>query len=100
MLVNALAAKHLVLREDSKLCQMYIEGCKDAWTLEQIVHRMCQMKYLYDYCHMDECCDEAYKEQKEEKQAGYWPDRTVMEQAEMIALEKYGNYPLAWPWLL
>lgn len=98
-LVNALKEYNLNLRNDSKLCNGYIDGTIEDWTIKQIVHRMCQMKYLYDYCNMDECCAEAYEEQQEEYRAGYFPDCTVFEQAELIALDRYGKYPDVWPWL-
>jgi hypothetical protein len=101
-LVKALDEYGLKLRNDSKLCNGYIDGSIKDWSIDGIVERMCQMKYLYDYCNMDECYDEAYEEQQEEYEAGYYPDCSVFEQAEMIALEKYGNkgkYPEEWPWL-
>lgn len=89
----------LTLRNDSKLCTGYINGTIKDLTCKQIAVRMCQMKYLYDYCHMNDCCEEAYESQQEEYRAGYLPDCTVFEQAELIALHKYGNYPNVWPWL-
>lgn len=98
-LVKALKDYGLTLRNDSKLCNGYIDGTIKDWSINQIVQRMCQMKYLYDYCNMDECCQDAYEEQQEELRAGYFPDCTVFEQAELIALKRYGNYPAVWPWL-
>lgn len=101
-LVTALTAVGLELRQDSKLCQGYIDGTIKDWDLPSIVRRMCQMKYLYDYCHMDECYDEAETEQDEEYRAGYFPDQSTFDLAEMIALRKYGRngqYPTSWPWL-
>lgn len=104
LLINALQQKGLELRKDSTLCKQYIKGDKDVlkeWTLEKVVDRMCKMKYLYDYCHMNDMFDEAYKEQKEEKEQGFYPDCSVSELAEMKALEKYSNnkFPQQWPWL-
>lgn len=98
-LTNALENIGLVLRNDSKLCQMYIDGKTDD--LDNVVRRMCEMKYLYDYCHMDECKDIAYKEHCDEIKAGYYPDFSVSEIAERIALKKYSNgkYPINWPWM-
>jgi hypothetical protein len=105
---EALAEYGLELRDDSNLCDNYIDGeikegdGEDDWSLDQIVHRMCQMKYLYDYCNMSHCCDKAYRRQEEEKREGFWPDCSVFEEGEMIALEKYGEnggYPKVWPWL-
>lgn len=98
-LVSELKKYGLVLRNDSKLCTGFIDGTITDWTVEEITERMCQMKYLYDYCNMNECYQEAYEEQQEEFNAGYIPDCTVFEQAELIALDRYGNYPTIWPWL-
>ena len=63
---------------------------------------MCEMKYLYEYCHMDECRQIAYEEYLAEKNDGYYPDMSVSDRAEMIALDKYSNgkYPEIFPWLV
>lgn len=98
-LAKAMDEYGLQLREDSKLCNGYINGTINDWTIDEIVERMCQMKYLYDYCDMNDCCEQAYEEQQDEYRAGYFPDCTVFEQAEMIALKKHGKYPDQWPWL-
>jgi len=97
-LINALENAGLELRSDSKLCDKYIDGnIKD---LLGVVKRMCQMKYLYEYCHMDECRDLAYQDQNDDWEAGYKPDCSVSEMAELIALDKYSNkkYPDKFPW--
>jgi hypothetical protein len=98
-LINALNNMGLELRNDSKLCSKYIDG--EIKDLQGVVKRMCQMKYLYDYCHMDECRDIAYEQYCDELNAGYFPDCSVSDQAEDIALRKYSNgkYPENWPWL-
>jgi len=49
----------LTLRNDSKLCAGYINGTIKDWTVKKIVHRMCEMKYLYEYCKIDNFMDEA-----------------------------------------
>lgn len=61
---------------------------------------MCEMKYLFEYCHMDDCKQEAYEEYIEELNAGYFLDCSVFERAEEIALNKYSNgyYPAIFPW--
>ena len=101
-LINALREAGLELRNDSKLCAKYISGEIKGGDKElpNIVNRMCQMKYLYDYCHMNECQDIAYEQHCEELKAGYFPDCSVSEMAELIALEKYSNnkYPTVFPW--
>ena len=99
-LIKELSKVKLKLRNDSILCNNYIEG-SSAYNLKEIILRMCQMKYLYDYCHMDKCKDIAYQEQQDEIRAGYYPDCSVHDQAEDIALKKYskGKYPDVFPWL-
>ena len=84
----------LELRSDSALCQQYISGISEH-SLEYIVRRMSEMKYLFEYCHMDECRDIAYEEHCDELKAGYFPDCSVFDRAEEIALQKYSNglYP-------
>ena len=98
-LIKALNVMGLELRSDSNLCKKYIDG--DVKDLQGVVKRMCQMKYLYDYCHMDECREIAYEQQCDELNAGYFPDCSVSDQAEGIALRKYSNgkYPDNWPWI-
>jgi len=98
-LVEALQAAGLELRADSKLCQLYIEGKTD--NLTQIVRRMGEMRYLYEYCHMDECRDEAYNQMREERKEFGYCDWSVQDKAEQIALRKYspgGRYTDVFPW--
>jgi hypothetical protein len=49
---------------------------------------------------MDDCKSEAYEEYQEELRAGYYPDCSVFDRAEDIALTKYskGRYPHIYPW--
>ena len=99
-LINALSNYKLNIRNDSQLCKNYIDGSNE-YTIKEIVQRMCQMKYLYDYCHMNDCKDIAYESYTEELKAGYYPDMNVSEHAELIALSKYSNnkYPDIFPWM-
>jgi hypothetical protein len=99
-LINELNKVGLSLRGDSVLCQDYIYG-NDSEDLEWIVSRMCQMKYLFEYCNMNECKNEAYEEYRNIRAMGLYPDFKVFERAEDIALEKYSNgkYPKVFPWL-
>ncbi len=98
-LIKALNEAGLELRSDSQLCKKYINGDKDN-SLDEVVLRMCQMKYLYDYCHMEKCKDIAYEEYKDDYRYGYYPDGSVHDRAESIALKKYSNsrYPDVFPW--
>lgn len=89
----------LELRNDSKLCTGYINGTIKDWSVDQIVERMCQMKYLFDYCNMNHYLEKAHREQREELKAGYFPDCSAFDHAEWMALNKYGKYPQNWPWI-
>ena len=99
-LISELSKVKLELRNDSVLCKQYIDG-NSKYDLEDIIERMCQMKYLFEYCHMDECKDIAYEKHQEEFSAGYFPDCSVFDEAEYIALKKYSNgkYQVVFPWL-
>lgn len=96
-LVNELHKVGVNFRDDSILCQKYIQGSKEH-SLKFIIKRMCQMKYLFDYCKMDKCKDEVYKNHKN-KYGCYYPGK-IFEYAEIMALEKYSNgkYPDVYPW--
>jgi len=89
----------LVLRDDSVLCRKYMDGLDIR--LEEVVRRMCEMRYLYEYCHMEECKDIAYREYREELDAGFIPDMCVSDAAEHMALRLYseGGYPEVFPWM-
>lgn len=55
-LVAALQAAGVPFRSDSQFSEMYIES-KRGVTLDRVVRRMSEIKYLYDYCHMKEIRD-------------------------------------------
>jgi len=99
-LVNALGEYKLQLRSDSKLCASYIAGfC--TFTVDQVVERMCQMKYLYDYCNMTKYLRRAENEFRAELNTGYIPDVPVFDSAEYLALNaRSSGYPLVWPWMI
>jgi len=98
-LIITLRKHGLALRSDSKLCEGYIDGSIKDYTLDEIADRMCEMKYLYEYCDFDSAYQKAYEDQQEEYNAGYYPDCTVFEQAEMSVLSDVGGYPTVFPWL-
>jgi len=101
-LVARLNDHGLELRYDSKLCTGYIDGTITDWTVDQICHRMCQMKYLFDYCNMDHYLEKAHEANQDEYNAGYIPDSSPFDDAEWMALKKHGvngKYPKDWPWL-
>jgi hypothetical protein len=109
---NALQEAGLELRSDSKLCQKYIDG--EPINLDDVVKRMCQMRYLYEHCNMNECRNIAYNKYKKSQYNEYdrydddqcnndydeKPQYTVSDMAEKIALQKYSNgkYPDIFPW--
>lgn len=96
-IVLALAKVGLKLRTDSKLCRAYIElGYGD---LQDIVSRMCEMKYLYEYSNMRDELNKVELAQINLYEAGYIPDCSVFEEAEDNILNSIGGYPDIWPWL-
>jgi hypothetical protein len=72
-------------------------------SLDDIVKRMCEMKYLYEYCHMDECKQIIYdKYDSDSSDLSESINVSIFDQAEKLALEKYSNgkYPVIFPWLI
>lgn len=98
LLQAKMAEKGLEIRADSKLCHGFINGTIKM-DVDDVVKRMCQVKYLFEYCDMDKCFEIAKREQREEYNAGYFPDEPLFEHAERIALKKCGGYPVEFPWL-
>jgi hypothetical protein len=100
-LLDALNQYGLTLRSDSKLCKGYLEGkIKDTKSnLDFIVERMCQMKYLFEYCDMKNEIEKAKKEQQEEWNDGYFPDISVFDHAELNILRRINTYPKIFPWM-
>lgn len=98
-LVTALQRFNLELRDDSELCRGYINGFIKDCTVDEIIERMCEMKYLYEYCHIKNYMNKAAAMNDRELIAGYIPDCSVFQLAEDMALKKHGGYPKTWPWL-
>lgn len=98
-LLVALNNAGLELDCDRMICENYIMGDKE-YTLDKVIERMCQLKYLYEFCHMDECRRIVFREHKEERKNGYYHESTVAERAEKLALDTYSNgqYPDVYPW--
>jgi hypothetical protein len=101
-LVAALTDAGLNLRSDSKLCHGYIDGTlTDVWTVPQIVKRMCQVKYLFEYCNIDSFLNDLRKEYREWGE--YYNSEDLFDEAETKALRKRraetgSAYPDIWPW--
>ena len=90
ILVAELAKMKLELRSDSKLCQLYINrGSED---IKYVVRRMCEMKYLFEYCNLREKIGQLIQEY-----GGHFPG--MLEKAERQIL-KTRRYPEIFPWML
>lgn len=61
---------------------------------------MGEMRYLYEYCHMNEYRNEAYNQMREERALFGHCDFSLQDMAEEIALLKYsrGRSPTVFPW--
>lgn len=95
-LISALHARGLELRNDSRLCEEYINSGNED--INYVVKRMCEMKYLHEYIDFNHYYDLAYDEHKDLLKAGFYPDCTVFEEAEEMALKSVGGYPTVFPW--
>ena len=100
LLKKKLKEYDLVLRSDSRLCQKYIENDYINMNIDEVVQRMCQMRFLFDYCNMRKVLEKVGQEQYEELDAGYIPDVPVFEWAEYLILEEINSYPTEWPWIV
>jgi hypothetical protein len=94
-LTKALGEAGLVLRSDSKYCWKYINS--GSGKIDEIVHRMCEMKFLFEYTDMREELKRVSKGQEEELEAGYFPDCSVFDEAEDNIIRKT-PYPEIFPW--
>jgi hypothetical protein len=92
-LKDALSKVGLTYRRESMLCDKYLEGQINS--VEEVVEKMCHVKFLQEYCNINECRREAFILSKKEDL-----DCSVSEYAEIIALNKYSNgkYPDVYPW--
>ena len=90
-LTRALEEARLELRSDSKLCEGYISGSIKDWTIPQIVRRMAEMRFLFDYTSFS-----AIYQQTKIDESIHHSER--FEYAEQQALERYGDYPEIFPW--
>jgi hypothetical protein len=97
LLKNKLKEKGLILRKDSALCSNYIQGTSNL-NLDYIVRRMCEMKYLYEYCNMNKIKIYIYKKYKQNNFINN--NVTVSIEAEKLALQQFSNnkYPEFFPW--
>lgn len=85
----ALTQVGLQFREDSHLCKKFADGTlEESWTLETVVRRMCEMRYLFEYTDFPR----------------FYPmvkDRMTFDQAEALVMRMRGGYPTSgWPWMM
>lgn len=91
-LTAALVAAGLELRSDSAYCEKFIY--QGEGEIPQIVTRMAQMKYLFEYCDIGKKMDEIYIGGSFEPSGRY----SLLREAEKQILEKIGGYPEQFPW--
>lgn len=116
-LLKAIKAAGLEFRDDSKLYKGYINGDlntghtrdKTMWTLDTVIHRMSQVKYLFDHCNMahelnnywNSLSDEYEHLKHQARRHNYSFTYTKpFDMAEKHCLKRYGQYPTEWPWLV
>jgi hypothetical protein len=101
-LSSELKKVHVELRSDSKLCNGYIDGSLDNWTISQIIKRMCEMKFLYEYCDMNAAYEKAKQNFYNSRYDRYerYNTQEIFEDAERIALRRSNGYPKIFPWLV
>jgi hypothetical protein len=101
-LEDALKEYDLELRDDSKLCNGYINGTIDdaEWSIPNIVHRMCEMRFLYDYCGINSVFKKIKKNRPDVTLDRPGFSESLFDRAEKEALKKRGGkYPNEWPWM-
>ena len=85
----------LKIRKDSKLCNRFINGGVISIydTLDELVERMVQLNYLYNYTNYSTLTEESKDIIR--TSINY---RHILNRLEMQALDMQG-YPAKWPWL-
>ena len=103
-LKNALIICGIKFRSDSKFCSKYIYD--GDVKLKKVVQRMCEMKYLYDYCNMRDILNNLYSRERsyryKEDYDTYvqYDHEEIFSRAEKQALKKNGGvYPTIMPWM-
>jgi len=91
--LDLLLAKYgVVRRDDSNLCNWYINGqlCEQHWNIHRVVTRVVELNYLYNTLHMKHYI----KIIEEEVGDNHLHDIDILEEAEQLALERIGgDYP-------
>jgi hypothetical protein len=75
---------------------------KPKQTIKQIVVKLCEMKYLYEYCKMKDFINAAIEENIDDYNSDLLTEKYIYEYAEKLALEKHSNgiYPVKFPWII
>lgn len=94
----ALAEQGLRIRSDSFLCDNYLKhGETPQWSLQTVVRRMAQMKFLHEYTryqwHMGNIRQE-YRDMGDRYEV-----EELRGEAEHRALRDVHGWPMRWPWL-
>lgn len=95
-LKKALQWKGLKFRRDSKYCKYYVKTGKGS--IEKIVERMCQMRYLFEYCDFRNRLEDMEQIHEERYFDGIDSDCSYFEEAELDVLFLIDRYPTVYPW--
>jgi hypothetical protein len=79
--------------EYRRLCRAYISG-SNMWSVQDIVRRTAELKYLFDYC------DLKLEKYKMAREVVSQVQNYVETAAENSILERIGGFPCQWPWLV
>ena len=94
-LVAALGEFRLELRSDSALCDLFIR--RGGLELDQVVRRMCEMRFLHEYTPYRNVL---YSIRDEWREMGErWDADETAAEAEAQAVREVGGWPARWPWL-
>jgi len=104
------------LRDDSKLCELFINGFpkslreRKKWTAKKVAQRMAQMKYLHEYSREFRDFIQGWREEIDEMFNSFGPGPYRNYTYEVTGFHSFGaavrdladgwtNFPREWPWL-
>jgi len=94
-LLNKELAKYaLPIRADSKLCNGYINGSLKDWSLEEVVEKTLQIRWLYEHTKYSEELDSHIKD--EYKYEGHCDYQEATDEVQSSIIKEYGKGA---PWL-
>lgn len=100
-LIKALHHLKLKLRDDSVLCNKYINNAKfvgEHNSIDKIVQAMARMRYLYEYTAYREEIQKVRNERKRSRRTFGGPTISISKEARNRILRKT-VFPRTWPWL-